>query len=255
VRPERLQSHRGTQFGEPEAKRDFGLSASRTGSAGIAHSDEINRRVARGRLTVKISMHAANGSWPGQVKLNAALARAYARELNRLAKELKLAGPVTLETLVRAPGVLQTDEELSDAESFWPAVAKALRKALAAHVKMREREGAHLAKDLQKRMAVVARSVERVQEHAPEVVKHYQEQLRERIKNAGLEMPDVGDDRLLKEIVYFADRSDISEELTRLQSHFQQFDDCVKSKSRSAHARFPGAGDEPGSQYARLEGE
>ena len=162
--------------------------------------------------------------------MNAALARAYARELNRLAKELKLAGPVTLETLVRAPGVLQTDEELSDAESFWPAVAKALRKALTALVKMREREGTHLAKDLQKRMAVVARSVERVQKQAPEALKRYQEQLRERIKNAGLEMPDVDDERLLKEIVYFADRSDISEELTRLDSHFQQFDDCVKSK-------------------------
>jgi len=191
--------------------------------------DEINRRIARGRLTIKVSLHAANGSWPGRVKLNAALARAYARELNRLARELKLAGAVTLETLVRAPGVLQTDEGLTDAETFRPAVEKALQKALGALIKMREREGTHLAKDLQKRIAVVRKSVERVQKQAPEVVKRFQEQLRERIKNAGLEMPDVEDERLLKEIVYFADRSDISEELTRLQSHFQQFDDCVKS--------------------------
>jgi uncharacterized protein (TIGR00255 family) len=43
-------------------------------------------------------------------------------------------------------------------------------------------------------------------------------------------MPAPDDERLSKEIVYFADRSDISEELTRLESHFQQFDDCVKSK-------------------------
>jgi len=192
--------------------------------------DEINRRVARGRLTVKIAKHAANGSCSGPVKLNAALARAYARELNRLAKELKLAGPVTLEALLRAPGVLQTDEDLADAESFWPAVAKALENALAALVKMREREGTHLARDLRKRMDVVARSVERVHRQAPEVVKRYQEQLRERIKNAGLEMPAPDDERLNKEIVYFADRADISEELTRLESHFQQFDDCVKSK-------------------------
>jgi len=41
--------------------------------------DDINRRIARGRLTVKVSMHAANGSWPGRVKLNVALARAYAQ--------------------------------------------------------------------------------------------------------------------------------------------------------------------------------
>jgi len=61
------------------------------------------------------------------------------------------------------------------------------------------------------------------------VQERYREQLRQRIKNAGLPEPATDDERLLKEIVYFADRSDISEELTRLQSHFQQFDDCVKS--------------------------
>ena len=192
--------------------------------------DEINRRIARGRLTVKVSLHASDGAAPGRVRLNASLARAYARELSRLAKELKLAGQVTLETLVRAPGVLQTDEELTDSETFRPAVEKALKNALDALIGMREREGAHLARDLEKRIAVMRKSVERVQKQAPEVLKRYQEQLRERIKNAGLEMPGVEDERLLKEIVYFADRSDISEELTRLQSHFQQFDDCVKSK-------------------------
>jgi uncharacterized protein (TIGR00255 family) len=192
--------------------------------------DEINRGVARGRLTVKVSLHAADGAAAGRVRLNVSLAKSYARELNRLAKELKLAGSVTLETVARAPGVLQTDEAPADAEAFWPAVEKALRKALASLIAMRVREGTHLAKDLQKRVAFLRRSVERVQEQAPETVKRYQAQLRERVRNAGLEMPAVDDERLLKEIVYFADRSDISEELTRLQSHFQQFDDCVKSK-------------------------
>jgi uncharacterized protein (TIGR00255 family) len=52
----------------------------------------------------------------------------------------------------------------------------------------------------------------------------------ERIKAAGLDAPGLEDDRLLKEVVYFADRSDISEELTRLQSHFKQFDDCYRSR-------------------------
>src|SRR5437867_11101155 len=192
--------------------------------------DEINRRIARGRLTVKVALHAADGTTPGRVRLNASLAKAYTRELNRLAKELKLAGSVTLETLVRAPGVFQTEAELTDSDAFWPAVEKALRKALAALVNMREREGTHLAKDLQKRIHVLRKSVESVQKQAPEVAKRYEEQLRERIRNAGLAMPGVEDERLLKEIVYFADRSDISEELTRMESHFRQFDDCVKSK-------------------------
>lgn len=192
--------------------------------------DEVNRQISRGRLTAKVSLHAADGNGQGRIRLNAPLAKAYARELNRLAKELKLSGPVTLDVLIRAPGVLQTDDEMADDEAFWPAVEKALRKGLAALVRMREREGAHLSKDLQKRMGIIRKSVERVQKQAPEVLKRYQEQLRERVRNAGLEMPAVDDERLLKEIVYFADRSDISEEVTRMQSHFQQFEDCLKSK-------------------------
>ena len=74
------------------------------------------------------------------------------------------------------------------------------------------------------------RAAAKIQRHVPVVAQRYREQLRERVKGAGLEAPAPDDERLLKEIVYFAERSDISEELTRLQSHFQQFDDCLKSK-------------------------
>jgi uncharacterized protein (TIGR00255 family) len=162
--------------------------------------------------------------------LNKALAQAYARELARLAKELKLEGSVSLDLLMRAPGVLQTNEEMADAEDFWPTVEKALRQALAMLVKMREREGSHLEKDLRGRVAIMRKSVNGVQKQAPLVQKRYREQLIERIKNAGLGDMGIDEERLLKEVVYFADRSDISEELTRLESHFQQFDDCLKSK-------------------------
>jgi uncharacterized protein (TIGR00255 family) len=62
------------------------------------------------------------------------------------------------------------------------------------------------------------------------MVKRYQEQLRQRVKSAGLELPGIDDDRLVKEVIYFADRSDITEELTRLESHFKQFSDSLKSK-------------------------
>jgi uncharacterized protein (TIGR00255 family) len=137
---------------------------------------------------------------------------------------------VTLDQLVRAPGVFQTDEQIVEEEDFWPAVEKALKKALAAMTKMREREGEHLANDLAARIGIMRKSTVRVQKHAPNVAERYRQQLVTRIKSAGLQAPAADDERLLKEVVYFADRSDISEELTRLQSHFQQFDDCLRSK-------------------------
>jgi uncharacterized protein (TIGR00255 family) len=191
--------------------------------------DEINRRVARGRLNVKISWHTGENDAAARARINTPLAKAYVRELSKLAQELKVSGTVTLDLLLRVPGVLEDEEDLADAEEFWRTVEQALSGALDALVKMREREGSHLAKDLRKRMAVMRQSVDRISKAAPRMVERYREQLRERIQSAGLETPPPDDERLMKEVVYFADRSDISEEITRLQSHFKQFDDLLKS--------------------------
>ena len=96
-------------------------------------------------------------------------------------------------------------------------------------VKMREREGAHLEQDLETRIKVVRQAVGRIDKEAPQVVERHRQNLLDRVKAAGVQVSGMEDERLLKEVVFFADRSDISEELTRLQSHFQQFDDCLKS--------------------------
>jgi uncharacterized protein (TIGR00255 family) len=192
--------------------------------------ETILEKVSRGRVTTRVTVHAGNGKSSARMHLNVPLAKAYAHELNKLAKELKLPGLVTLDQLVRAPGVFQTDEELADTENLWPAVDKALRAALTALVAMREREGGHLAKDLATRVGVMRKCVERVAKQAPASAERYRQQLIERIKTAGLPAPAVDDERLLKEVVFFADRSDITEELTRLQSHFKQFEDCARSK-------------------------
>jgi uncharacterized protein (TIGR00255 family) len=190
--------------------------------------DEINQRIARGRVTARVSLHAIEGKEAARAHINKPLAKAYARELERLARELKLTGSVSLDVLMRAPGVLQTNEEMADAEHFWPAIEKALRQALAMLVTVRQREGATLRKDLSKRISLMRQAMARVQKQVPGVQKRYREQLIERVKGAGLKEPEIDQDRLLKEVVYFADRSDITEELTRLSSHFQQFDDCLK---------------------------
>jgi uncharacterized protein (TIGR00255 family) len=192
--------------------------------------DEINRRISRGRLTVRVTLHQAEEKVAERIKLNVALAKAYAKELKSLAKKLNLPEAVSLDLLVRAPGVFESTEETEEAEEMWPPVEKALTKALAVLVKMREREGEHLSEDLQARMALIREAVERVRLQAPQVQVRYREQLLERIRNAGLDSIQPDDERVIKEVVFFADRSDISEEVTRLQSHFKQFEDCVKSK-------------------------
>jgi uncharacterized protein (TIGR00255 family) len=94
--------------------------------------------------------------------------------------------------------------------------------ALGELVGMRECEGKHLAKDLIHRLKTVRQETKEIRALYPEVVKKYRATLRERLEKAGLDIP-LEDERLLKEITIFADRSDISEELTRLESHLAQF--------------------------------
>jgi uncharacterized protein (TIGR00255 family) len=192
--------------------------------------DAIHHHVARGRVNARVSLHAAEDKISARKHINAALAKDYAGEFARLAKALKISGEVTLDQVLRAPGVFQTDEQLAESEDLWPAVEKALNAALAALVKMREREGAHLTKDLTLRIGVMHAAVDKIQKQAPVTAENYRKNLLERIKSAGIENIAPDDERLLKEIVLFADRSDITEELTRLQSHFVQFTDCCKSK-------------------------
>jgi len=192
--------------------------------------EAVNQRVARGRLTVKVGFHAGDNYYGGKVQLNVPLAKAYAKEIAKLGKQLDLPESVSLETILRAPGVLRTEDEMADAEKVWPVVQKSLARALDGLVKMRVSEGAHLAEDLLGRLSGMRKSLAVIRARAPEMIKNYQEQLRQRIKNAGLEEPAGDQERLLKEVIYFADRSDISEELTRLESHFKQFVEVMRSK-------------------------
>jgi uncharacterized protein (TIGR00255 family) len=108
-------------------------------------------------------------------------------------------------------------------------VSGALDAALTAFNDMRGKEGAAMAKDLGERVRLLREAVARIQTQAPEVTRRFREQLLQRIRLAGLENVSVEDERVLKEVVFFADRSDINEELARLGSHFAQFDTTARS--------------------------
>jgi uncharacterized protein (TIGR00255 family) len=149
------------------------------------------------------------------------LARSYHEAMRALQKELNSPGEITISTILQAPGVMRFPELALDAEEAWPAIDRALRGALADLIKMREREGKHLAKDLIHRLKAIRKKLKEIRTFHPDVVKRYRAVLIDRIQKAGL--PIAGDDeRLLKEISFFADRADVSEELTRLESHLTQ---------------------------------
>lgn len=190
--------------------------------------DEINAKVSRGRIAARVQWTAKSGD-RAQVEIDRNLAKEYAKEYRKLATDLKLGGEVSLDTILRAPGVLQTSEEELDVESLWTPLRTAVRAALKELLAMRAREGANLKKDLQKRIDALQKSVKAVKRQAPRTVRRHREALLDRLNQSGLDLK-LDDERVLKEVALFADRIDITEELTRLESHFGQFTDYAKSK-------------------------
>ena len=188
----------------------------------------INENISRGRTNATVSLHSgANGA--RKLALNTELARSYHEAMRALQKELNAPGEITIATILQAPGVMRFPEEALNPEDTWPAVERALRSALADLVKMREREGKHLAKDLIRRLKAIRKKLKEVRALHPEVVKRYRTTLLDRLQKAGLPLANE-DDRVLKEVTFFADRADVSEELTRLESHLAQFAHHLRSK-------------------------
>jgi len=181
----------------------------------------INEKISRGRMNVMIGLQdGANGA--SALALDTALARSYHQAMLTLQKELSAPGEITIGTILQAPGVMRSPEHSVKPDEAWPAVERALAIALGDLIKMREREGKHLAKDLIHRLKTLRQQTKEIRALYPDVVKKYRDTLRERLEKAGLDLP-LDDERLLKEVTIFADRSDISEELTRLESHLAQF--------------------------------
>jgi len=181
---------------------------------------KIGRMVSRGRIVVTISVTGPT-SHP-QPKLDDDLANLYLRRFKLLQNQLRLPGEITIETILRSPGVVSFSEELPIDASARSVVDATLDVALEQLLKMRAKEGANLHKDLNRRVKTILKAIARISKRRPEVVKRYREILLERIKKIGLEL-GVADDRLAKEVALFAERSDFSEELTRVESHLGQF--------------------------------
>jgi len=181
----------------------------------------VNERVSRGRTNVVVAFQITPDA-SRNLALDRALARAYHDAMRSLQAELVVAGEITIGMILQAPGVLRYPEEGIQPNDVWPAVEEALSSALGELIKMREREGKHLAKDLIRRLKLVRQALKEVRKLHPAVAARYRTVLVERINKAGLNV-EPNDERLLKEVAFFADRSDVSEELTRLESHLAQF--------------------------------
>jgi uncharacterized protein (TIGR00255 family) len=181
---------------------------------------KIDRSLHRGRIIVTIS--ASGPSAHHQPVVDAHLAGLYLAQFKDLQKALGLPGEITIEMILRSPGVISTAEQGSLDSSTRSAVDAALDLALEQLLLMRAKEGSNLHQELLRRIKSIGRALSKIRKLQPRVAKRYRALLFERVQKIGLEIA-LDEDRLTKDVTFFAERSDFSEELSRLDSHLEQF--------------------------------
>ena len=184
--------------------------------------------VSRGRVSGRVILERPAGKANRDIIINEAQATVYKTALRKLADEIKINDDISLESLLRLPGVLETVDKRISSSSLLPALKKAFKQALSQLQLMRYKEGEYLRKDLTKRLAGLKALSKKISKQAPKVIVMHRKRLIERLAKADIQEQDINDERFLREVVYFTDRSDITEELTRLDSHFMQMQGCLR---------------------------
>lgn len=193
---------------------------------------QVTQAVVRGRVMVTVRSHKPTDH---NLQLNEALAEQYAMRLKSLAHKLGMSGELTLAELLRCPGVIGTEAESTAVTELSQPLQKAVQQAVDQLIAMRLAEGQHLHADISQRIAHLHQLLEEVATYAPSVPQTYRKLLLQRLADAGLEL-NVQDERVLKEVALYADRCDISEEITRVRSHLAQFEKLLSSQEAQGRA-------------------
>ncbi len=182
----------------------------------------IKSHCARGSINITISLSNSNGnSGEWEIKPNLPLASQYVEAVKEIQTSLGLEGKLNIDSVIGLRDILKVEPVAIDPAKEGLLLNMA-ESALASLQKMREEEGQHLQKDLSERLDNIEKHAEQIKNRQPEVIREYKARLKEKIKllNDGIE---IDESRLAQETAILADRCDITEEITRLGSHLNQF--------------------------------
>ena len=181
--------------------------------------EAIRTRVARGKLDVYVNFEDRSEK-QYDVHVNEGLARAYYAALGKVARAVDAPLSDGVRMIAEYEGVISVSEQ-TDITGARAVFLDAVAQALAALDAMRLAEGAHIARDFEKRLARLEQQRAQVKELAPQIVADYRTHLAEVLAEFKEVTPD--ETRLVQEAALYADRVNITEELVRLASHFAQF--------------------------------
>ncbi|NWF92036.1 MAG: YicC family protein [Syntrophaceae bacterium] len=190
--------------------------------------DLIRSDVSRGRIDVSLKVDSGEGE-KLQFEVDLPLAKQYYQALQSLKKSFKLRDPITLTLLMGAKDLITAKEEAGDIEPYWHEIMPILRRSAQEMDQMKRSEGEALARDLHHRLKKIAQRVADIKHLFPLRLQSYQNRLHERIRSL-LNGVEVDAARFQQEVAFLAERSDITEEIVRVESHLAQFGLLLKGE-------------------------
>jgi len=189
--------------------------------------EAVQKTVRRGRINVAVNLEPVAAQGDKRNIIDQQAARRALKDLKDIRQQLSLPGEITLDLLLRSPGVLRNPaEDIPGVEKLWPAMQAALKQAVERMSAMRRREGAHLVSDLLKRLRLLETAANAIKARVPAVMRRRREQMFVRLEELGVTAAR-NDQAVARELSIIAERCDITEELTRLESHFVQFREAL----------------------------
>ena len=187
----------------------------------------IKSKCARGSFDLSLTLEKDDATGADvEIKPNMGLATQYFEAFKQIKSELGLKSDLSIEALMGMKDIIKAEPPTLDS-SQEEMILETTEEALSALIKMRQEEGSNLQKDLSGRLQDIRKLTQSIQERQPVVLEEYRNRLNEKIKllTEGMELDET---RLAQETALMADRCDISEEITRLGSHLEQFNDMFQ---------------------------
>jgi len=181
----------------------------------------ISSRLKRGRIDISVQIK-DNGNKGLKLELNRPLIKAYIAIFNELNKELGSKQPIDLSFFAQLKDTIIVKQDSVDPEKVWPALKDVIDKASISLDTMRINEGKALEKDFLDRLKRIGRFIDKIKNRAKKTVKGYRDNLRQKIHKL-VKTIEISEERLIQEVAFMAERSDITEELIRIESHLKQF--------------------------------
>ncbi len=192
----------------------------------------VKQKITRGTVMARVTMTLDEKQNLSTLKINHSRLERLAEECSELQKRFAGRASWSIAELMNVPGVLETispDVENIEIKTLFTQAVKAAVNKL---VVTREAEGRALSRDLKTRCALLLALTDKLEPMIAKVPEVLRKKLFERLENADLPI-DVNDERMLKELIFYVDRSDVSEELTRLRSHFAQLEQFLGEKGKA----------------------